>query len=108
MECNVLSVNTTISRFVSNAVMKVDPLPILRSPAELVGTGDQSVKDSELENRISKGSWTVVPIVLVPKAMMCLELSETITCFATVGALLAPATSTKSTALAASPPLLSQ
>ena len=72
MECNVLSVKITISRFVSIAVTKVDPLPILRSPAELVGVGAQSVKDSELENRMSKGSWTAVPIVLVPNAITCL------------------------------------
>ena len=104
----MLSVKITISRFVSIAAIKVDPLPILRSPAELVGVGDQSVKDSELENRISKGSWTAVPIVFVPKAITCLELSETITCFATVGALLAPATSIKLIALADVPPVLSQ
>ena len=69
MECNVLSVKITISRFVSIAVTKVDPLPILRSPAELVGDGAQSVKDSELENRTSNGSWTKVPNVLVPNAI---------------------------------------
>ena len=51
-----VSVKTTISRFVSIAVTNVEPLPILKSPAVLVAVGVQSVKDSELEKRISKGS----------------------------------------------------
>ena len=108
IECTVLSVNTTISRLVSTAVINSEPVPILKSPAELVASGVHCVKDSELEKRIRRGSCTAVPNVFAPKAIICRELSETITCLAMVGQSDEPVREVRFTALAANPPLLSQ
>ena len=49
-----------------------------------------------------------VPIVFAPKQITCLELSDTITCLDIVGASEEPVKRSKFTALAATPPLLSQ
>ena len=49
-----------------------------------------------------------VPIVFAPKQITCLELSDTITCLDIVGASEDPVKEVILTALAATPPLLSQ
>ena len=46
IECIELSVNITISRFVSMALTNSEPDPIRKSPAVLVDLGVQSVGDS--------------------------------------------------------------
>ena len=91
--CSDTSVHTSVSRFVSTAVTKVVPAPNRKSPAVLVGVAAQSVNDSCALKRISSGSCTPGDVSLSqPKASTCLSLSDTSTCFATCGALVAPAT----------------
>ena len=103
------SVNTSICCLVSCAVMISEPEPSLNSPAVLVAVAAQSVKDSWLENLIDKGSCTPgLASVSQPKAIMCLSLSDTIICFAIVGALMEPANVLNVTALVLVPLVASQ
>jgi hypothetical protein len=74
-----------------------------------VAFDSQSVKDSWLEKRITKGS--CVPILdsgSQPKAIMCLSLSETKTWVAIVGAFTELVNVFNSTALVLKPFVLSQ
>ena len=109
MACNETSVKTRTCCLVSTAQTISEPEPMRRSPAVLSGNDCHVVGDSCPLKRINKGSCT--PMLFSgshPKAMMCLSLSETRTCFATVGMVGSVPNEDKVTAGAEKPDVLSQ